>query len=219
VYVPKDTSRAYPFLITRTPFGVIPYGEGHFRRQLGPSESFDRSGYIFVFQDVRGRFQSEGDFIDMRPHIESPAKGQTDESTDTRDSIDWLLHNIAGNNGKVGIWGNSYAGFYTASSIIDSHPAIKAASPGAPVADLFRGDDAYHNGAFMLAQQFLLYSNYFRLHTNGPHMPPANPGHAFDYETADGYSFFPAARTGFSEPCGPHPQPSFQPKRGARYVR
>jgi uncharacterized protein len=84
VYIPKDASRSHPFLIMRTPFGPTPYGEHHFRRQLGPSESFDRSGYIFVFQDVRGRFQSEGGFVDMRPHIEDPAPGQTDESTDTR---------------------------------------------------------------------------------------------------------------------------------------
>jgi putative CocE/NonD family hydrolase len=126
----------------------------------------------------------------MRPHIEDPSPGQTDENTDTHDSIDWLLQNIPGNNGNVGIWGMSYPGFYAASSIIDSHPAIKAASPQAPMTDLFRGDDAYHNGAFMLAAQFLLYSNYFWVRPRGPDMPPANPGHGFDYETADGYAFF-----------------------------
>ena len=190
VYVPKDASRPYPFLVMRTPFGVTPYGEGNYRRLLGPSESFDRAGYIFVFQDVRGRYQSEGAFVDMRPHIESPAPGQTDESTDTHDSIDWLLGNIQGNNGKVGIWGVSYPGFYAASSIIDSHPAINAASPEAPMTDLFHGDDAYHNGVFMLAEQFLLYSNYFWLRANGPDLPPSNPGHAFDYETKDGSAFF-----------------------------
>jgi putative CocE/NonD family hydrolase len=190
VYIPKDASRSYPFLITRTPFGVTPYGERNFRRLPGPSESFDRSGYIFVFQDVRGRYQSEGNFVDMRPHIESPASGQTDESTDTHDSIEWLLRNVPGNNGSAGIWGMSYPGFYAASSIIDSHPAIKAASPEAPIADLFRGDDAYHNGAFMLAQQFLLYSNFFWLRSGGPDMPPANLGRAFDYGTSDGYAFF-----------------------------
>ncbi len=190
VYIPKDTSRSYPYLMMRTPFGVTPYGERHFRGLLGPSQSFDRAGYIFVFQDVRGRYQSEGNFVDMRPHIGTPAPGQTDESTDTHDSIDWLLRNISGNNGKVGIWGMSYPGFYAASSIIDSHPAIQAASPEAPVTDLFRGDDAYHNGAFMLAQQFLLYSNYFFLHSNGPDLPPANLGSVFNYGTKDGYAFF-----------------------------
>ncbi len=190
VYIPKDTSRSYPFLMVRTPFGVAPYGESHFQNRLGPSESFDRSGYIFVFQDVRGRFQSEGLFVDMRPHIENPASGQTDESTDTDDSIDWLLRNIPRNNGKVGISGLSYRGFYAAASIINSHPAIKAALPEAPMTDLFRGDDAYHNGAFMLAAQFLLYSNYFWLRRNNLDLPPSNPGHAFDYGTADGYAFF-----------------------------
>ena len=174
VYIPKNTSRSYPFLITRTPFGVTP----SFRRLLGPSESFDRSGYIFVFQDVRGRYQSEGSFVDMRPSID------TDESTDTHDSIDWLLRNVSGNNGSAGIWGMSYPGFYAASSIIDSHPAIKAASPEAPITDLFRGDDAYHNGAFMLAQQFLLYSSFFWPRSSGPNMRP------FDYGTSDGYAFF-----------------------------
>ena len=190
VYIPTDGSRSYPFLMLRTPFGATPYGEHQFRMRLGPSESFDRSGYIFVFQDVRGRFQSDGSFVDMRPHIEHPAPGQTDESTDTRDTIDWLLQNIRGNNGTVGMWGISYPGFYAASSIIDSHPAVKAASPEAPMPDLFRGDDAYHNGVFMLAQQFLLYSNYFWLRSGGPDMPASNPGHAFDYGTTDGYAFF-----------------------------
>jgi putative CocE/NonD family hydrolase len=197
VYIPKDAvngSGPYPFLVARTPFGASPYGEQHYRQQLGPSEAFDRSGCIFVFQDVRGRFQSEGTFVDMRPsHIEDAAAvapGQTDESTDTHDSIDWLLKNIPGNNGSVGVWGISYQGFYAAASIIDSHPAIKAASPEAPMTDLFRGDDAYHNGAFMLAEQFLLFSNYFWLRPNGPDVPPANLGRAFDYGTADGYAFF-----------------------------
>ena len=190
VYVPRDAGRSYPFLFMRTPFGVTPYGEDHYRKQLGPSASLDRSGYIFVFQDVRGRFQSEGSFVDMRPHLDKPAPGQTDETTDTHDTIDWLLRNIPGNDGKVGIWGMSYPGFYAASAIIDSHPAIRAASPEAPMTDLFRGDDAYHNGAFMLAQQFLLYSTYFRLRAGGPDLPPSNLGQAFDYGTTDGYGFF-----------------------------
>jgi predicted acyl esterase len=189
VYAPKDSSQPHPFLVMRTPFSVAPYGDEAYRRLLGPSESFDKAGYIFVFQDVRGRFQSEGQFVDMRPHREQPSDAEADESRDMADTVDWLLKVVPGNNGKVGIWGISYPGFYTSASIIDSHPAIKAASPEAPVTDLFEGDDAYHNGAFMLAAQFQLYSNYFRPRPGGPEYPATNLGQ-FDYGTNDGYSFF-----------------------------
>ncbi len=102
VYLPRDQTRTYPLLIQRTPFGVSPYGEARYRPQLGASPEFDRAGYIFVFQDVRGRFQSEGDFLDMRPHLDQPAPGQTDESTDMADTVVWLLKNIPSNNGRVG---------------------------------------------------------------------------------------------------------------------
>ena len=117
IYVPKDTSRSYPFLMTRTPYSVAPYGVDQFRTRLGPSEAFDRAGYIFVFQDVRGRYLSEGDFVEMRPHIDTP-KGNTDvdESTDTYDTVEWLLKNVANHNGRVGIWGISYPGFYTSAT-------------------------------------------------------------------------------------------------------
>ena len=136
VYVPKDTSKPYPFLMTRTPYTVGPYGEDNYRARLGPSETFDKAGYIFVFQDVRGRYMSEGAFVEMRPHIDHPQSNQdVDESTDTYDTVEWLLKNVPNNNGKVGIWGISYPGFYTSASIIDSHPAIKAASPEAPMTD------------------------------------------------------------------------------------
>lgn len=189
VYVPKDRSHLYPFLITRTPFGIVPYGADHYPARLGPAEAVDRAGYIFVFQDVRGRYQSEGQFTDMRPHVARPGPGETDESTDMHDTVDWLLKNVPGNNGNVGIWGMSYSGFYVSASIIDSHPAIKAASPQAPIADLYRGDDAYHNGAFMLAANFLLYSSFFRIRPDGPDFPP-NRWSVFDYGTNDGYKFF-----------------------------
>jgi putative CocE/NonD family hydrolase len=188
VYVPKDTSRAYPFLITRTPFGVAPYGADAYPARLGPTDTFDRAGYIFVLQDARGRFQSEGRFVDVRPHIDRPRPGDTDERTDMYDTIEWLLRNIEGSNGRVGLWGMSYPGFYTSASIIDSHPAIKAASPQAPVTDLFRGDDAYHNGAFMLGAQFLLYSSFFRVRPNGPDFPGGFT--PFDYGVGDAGRFF-----------------------------
>jgi putative CocE/NonD family hydrolase len=158
VYAPRDTSRAYPFLMTRTCYSVAPYGEDKFpERGIGPSRSFEESGYIFVYQDVRGRFGSEGAWQEMTPHIDHPTGTQHDESTDMYDTVDWLLKNIPHNNGKVGILGISYPGFYTSASIIDSHPAIKAASPQAPVTDLYNNDDAYHNGALMFeANDFYL---------------------------------------------------------------
>ncbi|HTL44888.1 MAG TPA: CocE/NonD family hydrolase [Vicinamibacterales bacterium] len=188
VYVPRDASRPYPFLITRTPFGVAPYGRDAYPAHIGPSDALERAGYIFVLQDARGRFQSEGRFVDVRPHIDQPRAGETDENTDMYDTVEWLLRNVAGNNGRVGVWGMSYAGFYTSASLIDSHPAIKAASPQAPVTDLFRGDDAYHNGAFMLAAQFLLYSSFFRVRPDGPDFPGGFT--PFDYGVNDAGRFF-----------------------------
>ncbi len=190
VYAPRDASKTYPFLIQRTPFSVQPYGEDRYRSQLGASPEFDRAGYIFVFQDVRGRFQSEGEFADMRPHIDRPTPGLTDESTDMYDTVEWLLKGVPSNNSKVGIWGMSYQGFYTAASIVDSHPAIRAASPQAPMTNLFLGDDAYHNGAFMLAAQFQIYANYFKPRGAQPEFPSPNFGRFFDYGTTDGYEFF-----------------------------
>jgi putative CocE/NonD family hydrolase len=190
VYVPKDRAKTYPFLVQRTPFGVSPYGQDRYRSQLGAAPEFDRAGYIFVFQDVRGRFQSQGEFVDMRPHLDHPEPGQTDESTDMADTVDWLLRNVTANNGRVGIWGMSYPGFYAAASIIDSHPAIKAASVQAPMTNLFLGDDAYHNGVFMLAQQFQIYANYFKPRGAEPEFPSASMGHFYDYGTTDGYKFF-----------------------------
>jgi putative CocE/NonD family hydrolase len=187
IYVPKDSARTYPFLMTRTPYSVAPYGVDKFKTRLGPSEAFDKAGYIFVYQDVRGRYLSEGEFVEMRPHIDAPqSKADVDESTDTYDTVEWLLKNVAGNNGKVGIWGISYPGFYTSASIIDSHPAIKAASPQAPMTDLFLGDDAYHNGAFMLAANFSFYTGFKP--RPQPTLPTREP--PFDWGTTDGYAFY-----------------------------
>ena len=187
VYVPKDTSVAYPFLVDRTPYSVAPYGEDQYRSSLGPSEAFERAGYIFVYQDVRGRYMSEGKFVEMRPHIdEKRSNKDVDDSSDMYDTVDWLLRNVPNNNGKVGIWGISYPGFFTSASIIDSHPAIKAASPQAPMTDLFMGDDAYHGGAFMLAANFGFYV-FFKPQDN-PTPPRATP--EFDYGTQSAYEFF-----------------------------
>jgi putative CocE/NonD family hydrolase len=190
VYVPKDASprRLYPFLMERTPYSIAPYGEDRYPKRLGPSEEYEKAGYIFVFQDVRGRYMSEGTWREMTPHIDHPrSKNDVDESTDAHDTIDWLLQHVPDNNGRVGIWGISYLGFYTAASIIDSHPAIKAASPQAPVTDLYMNDDAYHNGAFMLAANFDFYA-FFK-----PQPKPAPPPryrNPVDFGTEDGYQFF-----------------------------
>jgi uncharacterized protein len=190
IYVPKDSSHSYPFLMDRTPYSVAPYGVDNYRTSVGPSESFEKSGYIFVYQDVRGRYMSEGTFIEMRPHIDHKASNSdVDESTDTYDTIEWLLKNVPNNNGRVGIWGISYPGFYTSASIIDSHPALKAASPQAPMTDLFMGDDAYHGGAFMLAANFGFYSSFKP--QNNPALP-AKDRQSFDYGTSSGYEFFHA---------------------------
>ncbi|MEO8725601.1 MAG: CocE/NonD family hydrolase [Acidobacteriaceae bacterium] len=190
VYVPKDTSRPYPFLMQRTPYSVGPYGEDHYRERLGPSISSERAGYVFVFQDVRGRYQSEGRFIEMRPSVDPPKAGATDESTDTYDTVEWLLKHVPNNNGKVGIWGISYPGFFTSASIINSHPAIKAASPEAPMTNLFEGDDGYHGGAFMLAANFDFYS-IFRPRATDLELPPVvSAGRNFQYGVGDGYEYF-----------------------------
>jgi len=189
VYVPKDQSKRYPLLMVRTPYSCGPYGVdrdgvGH----VAPNEAFLKAGYIFVCQDVRGRFMSEGSFVEMTPH--KPVKKvptDVDESSDTHDSVQWLIDHVPGNNGRVGIWGISYPGFYTSASIIDSHPAIKAASPQAPVTDLFMGDDSYHGGAFMLAANFGFYTFFKPQQT--PVLPPKQ-WPQFDYGTADGYEYF-----------------------------
>jgi uncharacterized protein len=188
VYVPKDSLHSYPFLINRTPYSVAPYGEDLYRKQLGPSPEFDKAGYIFVFQDVRGRYMSEGTFVEMRPHIDNKkSKQDVDDSSDLYDTIDWLLKNVPNNNGNAGIWGISYPGFFTSASIIDSHPALKAASPQAPMTDLFMGDDAYHGGAFMLNANFGFYS-MFKPQEN-PQLPP-KVSVPFNYGTTSGYDFY-----------------------------
>ena len=188
VYVPKDTSQSYPILMDRTPYNVAPYGEDQYKKTLGPSDEFEKAGYIFVYQDVRGRYLSEGEFVEMHPHIDVKKSAKdVDDSSDTYDTIEFLLKHVANNNGKVGIWGISYPGFYTSASIIDSHPALKAASPQAPMTDLFLSDDAYHGGAFMLAANFGFYV-FFKPFAE-PAMPPKTPV-PFDFGTPDGYEFY-----------------------------
>ena len=190
VYLPKDAapSKKYPFLIERTPYSVRPYGADNYPKRLGPARSFVADSFIFVYQDVRGRFQSEGKFIEVTPHKEVKKGTQdVDESTDTYDTIDWLLKNVPNNNGKAGIYGISYPGFYAAAGMPDSHPALKACSPQAPVTDLYMGDDAYHNGAFMLEANFGFYT-FFKPRAGLEYPPKAWDN--FDYGTNDGYDFY-----------------------------
>ena len=187
VYTPKDQSKTYPFLMERTPYSAGPYGVDFSPRRLGPAADFAKAGYIFVVQDVRGRYMSEGKFVEMTPHKPNKKPGDIDESTDMFDSVEWLLKNIPNHNGKVGIWGNSYPGFFVSASIIDSHPAIKAASPQAPVTDLYMNDDSYHNGAFMLAANYGFYTSFKQQET--PTVQPKK-WEPYEYGTSDGYEYF-----------------------------
>jgi hypothetical protein len=188
VYAPKDASRQYPILMVRTPYSVGPYGSNNYRGSLGPGDSFTREGFIFVYQDVRGRFESEGEFIDEAPHkahLDGPK--DTDPSTDTYDTIDWLIKNIPNNNGRVGTWGVSYPGFYSAYGLINSHPALKAVSPQAPMGDVGNGDDVYHNGAFFLAANFGFFTGFW---PRGPTPAQSNSRDRFEFGTEDEYDFY-----------------------------
>lgn len=188
IYEPKDTSRKYPIMFDRTPYSVAPYGPDRFKTSLGPDELFPREGYIFVYQDVRGRYLSEGEFEDVRPYIPNKTDKQIDETTDTYDTVDWLIKNVANNNGRVGVYGISYPGFYTSMAGIDGHPAIKAISPQAPVSDWYHGDDMHHNGALFLAQNFSFFSGFGQTRP----APTASNEYVkrFNFGTQDGYQFY-----------------------------
>ncbi len=188
VYIPKDTSQQYPVMLERTPYSVAPYGENNYSRRLGPNPLFVQEKYIFVYQDVRGRHMSEGQFREMTPAIDNKKDNtQVDESSDTYDTIDWLLKNIKNNNGKVGIYGISYPGFYSTASLPNAHPAIKAVSPQAPVTDEFEGDDAYHRGAFFLMDNFS-FENFFDAPREGPRQE--NPPLDSTLDIKDVYDFY-----------------------------
>ena len=192
VYIPKDAiteEKSYPMMLTRTPYSVRPYGTDQYPASLGPSEYFAREKFIFVYQDARGRYMSEGVYTPVRPY--NPAKksaADVDESSDTYDTIDWLVKHVKGNTGKVGVWGISQPGFFSTAALLDAHPALVAASPQAPVTDYYLGDDSYHNGAFMLAHRFNFYQG-FRQREGDPAPPPLTPT-PFNYATPDGYEFF-----------------------------
>ncbi len=188
VYVPKDDSQRYPIMLSRSPYSSGPYGADRYRSELGPSSAFGKDGYIVAYQDVRGRFMSEGEFVNMRPYL--PKKNRPkdiDESSDTYDTIEWLIKNVPPNNGRVGMWGISYPGFYTDAGVIDAHPALKAASPQAPVTDWFAGDDWHHNGAFLLPHAFAFLANFGHPRPEPTSRTPSFPS---PFDTSDGYEYY-----------------------------
>ena len=188
IYEPKDKKQKYPIMFDRTPYSVGPYGPDNYRTSLGPDELFAREGYIFAYGDVRGRYLSQGEYEDVRPYIPNKKGNQIDETTDTYDTVDWLIKNVPNNNGRVGVYGISYPGFYTSMAGIDGHPAIKAISPQAPVSDWFHGDDNHHNGALFLSQNFSFFTGFGQPRP----VPTSNNDYVkpFNYGTQDGYKFY-----------------------------
>lgn len=188
IYVPKDQSQKYPILLNRTPYTVAPYGKDKYKSSLGNFPKMATEKYIFVYQDVRGKWMSEGVFENIRPTRSPQNKAKIDESTDTYDTIDWLTKNLPSNNGKVGMYGISYPGFYATAALIDSHPALKAVSPQAPVTDWFIGDDFRHGGALLLMDAFRFMYTF-----DAPRPKPitnANGPKGFDLQSKDFYKFF-----------------------------
>lgn len=188
VYIPIDASaqNRYPIMMLRTPYSVAPYGLEFYRPHLASSGAYEKEGFIFVYQDVRGTHMSEGEFVNVRPLRRDRQHG-VDDNTDNWDSIEWLVKNLPGNNGRVGQWGISYPGFYAAVGAIDSHPALKAVSPQAPIADWFLGDDMHRHGAFNLQMAFGFFSGFGLPRpelTEGKDEPP------FNFGTHDGYQFY-----------------------------
>jgi len=193
VYSPKDRSQAYPIILLRTPYSVRGYGEEYVPTDsyFFPATGMLEEGYIFAFQDVRGTFMSEGEFIPdgAVTHFDDPTS--IDDSTDNYDTIDWLVANVPNNNGRVGQWGGSYMGWTTVMGLIEPHPALVAASPQASPADQFVGDDAHHNGAFRLAYSFWwhAYAAQTRDRPGAPEDGAPDP-RPFDFGTPWGYEFF-----------------------------
>jgi putative CocE/NonD family hydrolase len=193
VYLPKDKTEKHPILMTRTPYSCAPYGETNYsaRYYRNHYKEYLKENYIIVVQDVRGCWMSEGNFIDVRPYNpDKKTNTDIDEASDTYDTIDWLVKNIEGNNGNVGVFGISYPGFYSSMAALSNHPALKAVSPQAPVTDWFIGDDFHHNGALMLMDAFSFYTGFGK-----PRPKPTTTGTpGFQIPTGDNYDFY--LRTG-----------------------
>lgn len=187
IYRPYTAKGNSPILICRTPYGIHPYGKDYSSSLWSTLYApYVREGYILVFQDVRGHWMSEGTFENIRPFIKNKKKKQTDEASDTYDTVDWLLHHIKGNNGCVGIAGCSYPGFYAMMGGLCGHPAIKAVVPQAPVCDWFMGDDFHHNGVFFLRDAFSFHPSNSRIRRQPTQSMPPVP----TFNSTDEYSFF-----------------------------
>jgi putative CocE/NonD family hydrolase len=189
IYIPKDSSQRYPILMQRTPYSCYPYGSNNYPPAIMANDSLMREKYIYVKQDVRGRHMSEGVNEEVTPHIANKKSNKDlDESSDTFDTIEWLLKFLKNHTGRVGLFGISYPGFYATASLPGAHPAIKAVSPQAPVTDEFAGDDVNHNGAFFLMDNFSFMEGFDRPRS-GPlpfYKIPIFPN--IDYK--DAYQFF-----------------------------
>ena len=185
IYSPKDKTKTYPILMQRTPYGSAPYGDGKMKSKISPNIHLMKEGNIVVYQDVRGRWMSEGVYDNMRAYIPNKIANQSDEVSDTYDTIDWLVKNTENNNGNVGTWGISYPGYYATVSTIDAHPALKAASPQACIGDFFF-DDFHHNGAFLLS-----YFRAISLFGTYKDTPTDSAWYSFPkMNTKDQYQFF-----------------------------
>lgn len=189
IYSPKDTSKEYPIIMQRTPYSSRPYGEENYRKQIGPNIHLMQEGNIIVYQDVRGRWLSEGHYENMRAYIPNKSSNEDiDESSDTYDTIEWLINNVENNNGRVGVWGISYPGFYATYATVDAHPALKAASPQACIGDFFF-DDFHHNGAYLLSY-FRVTSLFGTPRPNGDQPIDTAWYNLPDVGTEDQYQFF-----------------------------
>ncbi|WP_395045891.1 CocE/NonD family hydrolase [Flavobacterium sp.] len=186
IYSPKDTSKKYPIIMQRTPYSCSPYGLDKFDENIAPNEVMMKEGYIVVYQDVRGRYMSDGLYDNMRGFILNKKNSKDiDEASDTYDTIDWLVKNVSNNNGNVGTWGISYPGFYASYSLLSNHPALKAVSPQACISDFFF-DDFHHNGAYLL-------SYWKATPLFGPQKTKRTPDDWFTFpktNTLDDYNFF-----------------------------
>ncbi len=190
IYIPKDNSEKHPVLMTRTPYSCAPYGNEFRPYWYSFDKNYFKEGYIMVTQDVRGRWMSEGNFMDVRPFNANKKGTEIDEASDTYDAIDWLVKNIDGNNGKVGVKGISYPGFYSTMAAASNHPALKAVSPQAPVTNWFIGDDFHHNGAFFQMDAFDFYAA-LGFDFGAPHPAPTNvPARSTGYADHDNYKFY-----------------------------